>query len=70
MKDTQLEAASLNNLSLVYDEQGDYRKSLDQYQHALELHRSVNYEPGESDTLGNQYYLRGGTRASRTEQSG
>ncbi len=48
-----MRAALLNNLSLVYDEQGDYRKSLQQYERALALHRELGDEEGESYTLGN-----------------
>ena len=48
-----LEGAALNNLSLVYDEKGEYKRSLEQYQKALALHRASNYREGESDALGN-----------------
>ena len=50
----QLEGSALNNLGLVYDQLGgDYRRSLEQYQRALELYRGIDFERGESDTIGN-----------------
>ena len=51
VEDQRLEAKVLNNLSLVYDEQGDYQRSLEQYQRALELHRATEFPEGA--TLGN-----------------
>ncbi len=52
--DRQLEGSALNNLGLVYDQLGgDYRRSLDQYQRALELYREIDFPRGESDTIGN-----------------
>jgi hypothetical protein len=41
------------NLGLVFDERGDYKHSLEQYQRALEIHRASHFERGEGDTLGN-----------------
>jgi len=38
---------------LVFDERGDFKQSLEQYQRALELHRASHFERGEGDTLGN-----------------
>ncbi len=51
--DKKLEGASLNNLSLVYDELGDYDVSLKQYRQVLELYKSVDFPRGVGDTLGN-----------------
>jgi len=41
--DRKLEGSSLNNLSLVYDEQGDYDTSLEQYRQVLALYRDVDF---------------------------
>ena len=51
--DRKLEGASLNNLSLVYDEQGDYDVSLEQYRRVLPLYRGASFPRGVGDTLGN-----------------
>ena len=51
--DKRLEGASLNNLSLVYDELGDYDTSLAQYQQVLGIYRDADFPRGVGDTLGN-----------------
>jgi tetratricopeptide (TPR) repeat protein len=59
--DRILEASARNNLGLVYDELGDHRKSLNEYNLALELYRvaqsqsgtNATIERGISDTTGN-----------------
>jgi len=49
-----LEASARNNLGLVYDGIGNYRRSLAEYERALELYRgSTNSEQAVSDTIGN-----------------
>ena len=47
-------STSPNDLALVYDELGDYGKSLAQYRRALELYRTTGFPRGEGDTLGNK----------------
>jgi len=51
--DKELEGSARNNLGLVFDERGEYKRSLEQYVRALELHRASHFERGEGDTLGN-----------------
>jgi CHAT domain-containing protein/tetratricopeptide (TPR) repeat protein len=49
----KLEGASLNNLSLVYDELGDYKTSLKQYEEVLGIYEDADFPRGMGDTLGN-----------------
>ena len=48
-----LEARSLNNLSLLYDRQGNYPESLRNNTQSVEIERSLGNEAGESTSLNN-----------------
>lgn len=68
-KDLRLEkqrASALNNIGLIYEEQGDYMKALQFYQISLEIKQKLGDKKGIAQTLNNigilHYYLGNDTK--------